>query len=181
MKRFCLILLFFIFFAFGGLDVRIEYAFAASNSDTVQILLQVMEKYYPVRITLLDKDKKPIVGAKITLYSSPITKYTDERGVVVFEDVPQGEHRIVVEYDGQIGEQKVILSGQAETFDFHITLNPVTLNAGLITQLKKVIPFMTALEKAPSIIQIIMVVILWVSSVIVSVLIALLINAKRKR
>lgn len=181
MKKLCLILLFFVFFAFGGLNVRIERAFAASGSDTVQILLQVMEKYYSIKITLLDKDKKPIVGAKITLYSTPITKYTDENGIVVFDDVPQGEHRIVVEYDGQIGEQKVVLSGQTESFDFRITLSPVAPIAGPVTQLEKVIPFMAALEKAPSVIQVIMVLILWVSSVVASVFIALLIRAKRKK
>ncbi|PIU68766.1 hypothetical protein COS81_02715 [candidate division WWE3 bacterium CG06_land_8_20_14_3_00_42_16] len=95
---------------------------AASTKSTIQILLEVKEKLYQIKVTILDESGEPIEGAKVTLYSEPITKYTDENGVVVFENVSPGEHRIVVEHEGQIGEQKVVLSGQVETFDFRVKL-----------------------------------------------------------
>ena len=87
---------------------------------------QQQQRYdvYDVRVSVVDTNKKPVEGAKVTLYSEPITKYTDKNGIVVFENVSAGKHKIVVEHKGQIGESNVVLSGQMETFGFQITLAP---------------------------------------------------------
>jgi hypothetical protein len=95
------------------------YSAKAPASEETQL-----QQGYDVRISVVDTNKKPVEGAKITLYSEPIAKYTDKNGIVVFENVSAGEHKIVVEHKGQIGESRVVLSGQVETFDFRITLEP---------------------------------------------------------
>jgi hypothetical protein len=84
-----------------------------SASNTVQVSLVVKQKLYPIKITLLDENKKPIVNAKVTLYSTPVTEYTDKTGTVVFEDVVFGTHRIVIEYKGKISEQTIDMGDQA--------------------------------------------------------------------
>jgi hypothetical protein len=124
MKKLCSILFITILLVLAGSGLFRQQVSATSTKSTIQILLEVEEKFYRIKVTVSDENKNPIEGARVTLYSEPITQYTDENGVVVFEDVSQGEHRIVVEHKGQIGEQKVVLSGQVETFDFRITLEP---------------------------------------------------------
>lgn len=124
MKKLCSILFITIFLILTVSGSVSRPAFATSAKSKIQIILEVKEKLYQIKVTILDENGKPIEEAKVTLYSEPITKYTDKNGVVIFENVSQGEHRIVVEHKGQIGEQKVVLSGQVETFDFRITLEP---------------------------------------------------------
>ena len=65
---------------------------AASTKSTIQILLEVKEKLYQIKVTILDESGEPIEGAKVTLYSEPITKYTDGDGVVIFENVSPGSN-----------------------------------------------------------------------------------------
>lgn len=125
MKKLCSILFITIFLVLAVSGLFRQQVSAVSSKNTIQILLEVKEKLYQIKVTILDENKNPIEGAKVILYSDPITKYTDKNGIVIFENVSQGEHRIVVEHKGQIGEQKVVLSGQMETFDFRITLEPI--------------------------------------------------------
>ena len=123
MKKLCLVFIIVLLLLTVSGSVS-RPVFAASTKNTIQILLEVKEKLYQIKVTILDESGEPIEGAKVTLYSEPITKYTDGDGVVIFENVSPGEHKIVVEHKGQIGEQRVVLSGQVETFDFRITLEP---------------------------------------------------------
>ena len=41
---------------------------AASTKSTIQILLEVKEKLYQIKVTILDESGEPIEGAKVTLY-----------------------------------------------------------------------------------------------------------------
>jgi hypothetical protein len=50
-----------------------------------------------------DEDGNPVAGVKVTLYSDPITAYTDDDGIAVFNDVPEGDHHVEVDY----GKQKI--------------------------------------------------------------------------
>ena len=124
MKKLCSILFITILLLLTLSGLFRQQVSAASSKSSVQILLEVKEKLYQIKVTILDEDGKPIYKARVTLYSEPITKYTDVDGVVIFENVSPGEHRIVVEHNGQIGEQKVFLSGQVETFNFRAKLEP---------------------------------------------------------
>lgn len=113
-----------IILALFGLGRFAQPVMAVSSQDTVQIKIEVEEKFYQVKVTILDQAWEPIEGAKVTLYSSPITRFTNTQGLVVFDNVPRGEHRIVVEHKGQIGERKIVLTGPTEEFDLRVTLEP---------------------------------------------------------
>ena len=84
---------------------------------------------YTVKVKVVDTDKKPVENAKVTLYSDPKETTTNENGEAVFEDIEKGEHRLVVAYKGQVGEQNLNLKGEVEEFDFTIQIkatNPLT-------------------------------------------------------
>jgi hypothetical protein len=54
-----------------------------------------------VRVLVLDKNGKPIEGAKVTLHSTPRVAYTGVDGYAIFRDVEVGDHHVVVAYRGQ--------------------------------------------------------------------------------
>lgn len=120
----------FVFWAgalFPGETVR-----AAASEDTLQVLLTVEEKQYQLMMTLLDEDGNPIEGAKVTLYSEggeegeEYVEYSDERGVVKFEDITIGQYRVVIEYDGKRIEQKITLGGEKSVLNFIISVDTRT-------------------------------------------------------
>lgn len=63
-----------------------------------------------ISIRIVDKNNRPIVGAKVTLYSDPKVTYTDENGNAFFNGVETGQHRVVVDYEGFQSEQSVFLN-----------------------------------------------------------------------
>jgi hypothetical protein len=89
---------------------------------------------YPLTIKVVDTNKKPVVGATVTLHSTPQTTKTDSNGVATFANVAQGQHRVEIAYGGQKGEQVIDVtpSNANETvskFDFTIQIkstNPLT-------------------------------------------------------
>jgi hypothetical protein len=56
-----------------------------------------------VRFQIVDKDSRPIPNLPVTLHSDPRSGVTNADGVVVFSDVPTGEHTLVFAY----GEEEV--------------------------------------------------------------------------
>ncbi len=54
---------------------------------------------YVVGIKVLDANKKPVVGAKVTI--NGVTKTTDNTGVAGFTDMPEGNYKAEIEYDGK--------------------------------------------------------------------------------
>lgn len=74
-----------------------------------------------VEVTVVDESLKPIGEARVEIHSDPQVGYTDERGVVLFENVPKGEHTIKIAYANFTGEQKVTLEGDTvKEFKFEI-------------------------------------------------------------
>lgn len=75
-----------------------------------------------VEIIVVDTNKKAVEGAKVTLHSIPRIAFTDKYGKVVFENVESGDHRIVVSYRGQEGEQAIKLDQSISEFQFKIQI-----------------------------------------------------------
>jgi len=91
---------------------------------------KIKEEGYTVKVKVVDINKNPVKGAKVTLYSEPKKAFTDEKGMATFYNVKKGEHKIVIAYKGQTGEQKVNLEGEVKEFNFTIQMkqtNSLTL------------------------------------------------------
>lgn len=79
---------------------------------------------FQVKIKVVDENKEAVLGASVTLHSTPREATTDSDGVATFDNVEPGEHRVVVAFNGQSGEQKINVSGDSEidAIDFTIQI-----------------------------------------------------------
>ena len=87
---------------------------------------RIREEGYVVQVKVVDEQENPVEGAKVTLYSEPREKITNEQGIALFERVEPGEHRVVIAYDNQVGEQQITLEGEeVKRFELTIRVKPV--------------------------------------------------------
>lgn len=77
---------------------------------------------YIVNVKVLDKNKKPVAGAKVTIHSKVQEAITNKEGVVEFKNVEQGEHKVFIAYDNFEGQQTVNLTGDVKQFDLSVTV-----------------------------------------------------------
>lgn len=87
---------------------------------------------YKVVLTVLNTDGSVSPDTKVTLTSTPRTARTDSKGVVQFDNVEPGEHRIEVELPGAKSETTIKLDGKQELFELSIIkpeLGPNTTGA----------------------------------------------------
>ena len=75
-----------------------------------------------VEVVIVDTNKNPIEGATVTLHSTPRTTTTDKDGKAIFENVEPGPHKLVVNYQGQEGEQEINLDESIAEFQFKIQI-----------------------------------------------------------
>lgn len=75
-----------------------------------------------VRIKVVNEKKNPVQGAKVTLYSTPRELSTDEKGTALFDKVEPGEHRVLIAYKGQTGEQKINVRQDSEVEEVDFTI-----------------------------------------------------------
>lgn len=95
---------------------------------------------YTVKVKVVDEKKDPVQGAKVILHSEPREEITDKQGIALFNNVEKGEHRILIAYQNQEGEQKINLEGEVREFDFTILIKqtnpflspPVILAMGIL-------------------------------------------------
>jgi fibronectin-binding autotransporter adhesin len=111
-----------------------ETATTGGTSTTAQPTEQIK---VDVAIKVLDDDQKPVVGAQVTLHSEPRYATTDDKGVANFKDVPTGSHRVVIAYNGKVGEKEIVVSGTAEN-NVAIAASPIPVD--LTIQLKDTKP-----------------------------------------
>jgi len=80
---------------------------------------------YDVRVEVTDSNNNPVIGAEVTLYSESRTAYTNDQGFAFFENVEQGQHRVVIVYDGYEGEENIFLEGEdVKTFYLKVEVEP---------------------------------------------------------
>lgn len=63
-----------------------------------------------VEVTILDDNKQPVKGVKVTLHSEPKTAVTNEKGVATFSDVEPGDHVATAEINGAKREQPLTVT-----------------------------------------------------------------------
>lgn len=83
---------------------------------------------YDVKIKVVDTDKKAVKGAKVMLFSTPREAITDKDGVALFKNVEPGEHRVVISYKWQTGEQKINLQENMEVDEIDFTIQIQSTN-----------------------------------------------------
>lgn len=114
---------------------------------------------FDVNITVTDQELKPVGGAIVTLHSTPKEATTNEDGVATFTGVEQGEHRVIIAYNNYEGEQTINLTPDENTKEFNIN---VTIQTKNVLFSKEVIT------------------IVGVSVLVITVLLVLLVRAKKK-
>lgn len=77
---------------------------------------------YEVNIKVVNTDKEPVKGAKVTLHSDPRETTTDENGLASFTNVESGDHKVLIAYNNFEGEQSINLSGSSKEFNLNITV-----------------------------------------------------------
>lgn len=79
-----------------------------------------------IQIKVVNTDKNTVKGAKVTLFSTPKEAKTDKDGIALFKNVEPGEHRVLISYKWQTGEQKINLQENMEVceIDFTIQIKP---------------------------------------------------------
>jgi len=118
---------------------------------------QFQENGYTVKIKVVDKQNKPVTGAKVTIHSKVQETITNKEGIAEFNNVEHGEHEILIAYNNFQGEQSLNLTGEAKSFDLQITIHQ-----------KGEIPVMLTYK------------IIAIMGLVIILLISLLIKAKRK-
>lgn len=89
---------------------------------------ELKEIGYDVKIKVVDTDKKAVKGAKVMLFSTPKEAKTDKDGVALFKNVEPGEHRVVISYKWQTGEQKINLQENMEVDEIDFTIQIKSTN-----------------------------------------------------
>jgi len=75
---------------------------------------------YEMHVKVLNRNNTPVVGATVTIHSTPRQEITDSNGIAQFQNVEPGQHQISINYDGFKGEQSIALEGNTKRFDVEI-------------------------------------------------------------
>lgn len=83
-----------------------------------------VKKGYTVVIKVSDPQGHPVEGAKVELRSTPRDSTTDRNGAAVFQNVEEGNHKVLVSYNSHTGEQNINLTGDVKEIDLNIQIKP---------------------------------------------------------
>jgi len=75
---------------------------------------------YDVKVKVTDTSNIPVEGAKVTMHSKVQEATTDKNGIALFHNVEQGDHKVLIAYDGYKGEQSLNLTGEIKEFDLNV-------------------------------------------------------------
>jgi len=98
------------------------------NSDEESILETESAEGYKVKVKVLDTDKKPVEGAKVTIHSKVQEAITDKDGIAQFTNVEPGDHKVLIAYENFEGEQSINLSGDVKEFALNVTVQEKPLS-----------------------------------------------------
>jgi len=79
-------------------------------------------KEYDINVKVVDTNKKPVEGAKVTIHSVAKEALTNKQGIAVFKNVESGNHKVIIAYKSFTGEQSLNLSGNFKTVDLNVTV-----------------------------------------------------------
>lgn len=90
-----------------------------------------------LKVVVIDENNKPVVGASVTVHSTPRTAATDDTGTATFANVENAQHSITIDYQGKTSETPIDLS--AATKEMSVTIlkpgSAATTTAGTTNQL----------------------------------------------
>lgn len=82
---------------------------------------------HTVIVKVIDTNKNPVSGATVELHSTPRSTVTDDDGIARFENVERGNHKIVINQNGQIGEQFISVDDdENQEYQFTVEIKPVS-------------------------------------------------------
>ena len=76
----------------------------------------------PVQIYVVDSTGKPVVNAKVNLFTVSQGAYTNAQGVAEFANIPTGQYRITVEFNNVKIETDIEVKSLSKKNEFKITL-----------------------------------------------------------
>lgn len=136
-------MLFFLISVFTTSTMSRQPAMASSSATSSEVYLTVDGSIHIVEVMVIDSDKNPVEQVKVTLYSDPAVRYTNKEGIVTFEGVLSGDHRVVVEHNEVVMEKEVEVGGSDETVRFVIEITEpdsgLPVVTGIVTGAKKAI------------------------------------------
>ena len=98
----------------------------------------VDHRYEEVTVHLTTAEGRPMQGANLTLLSEPKEAVTDETGTAVFQDVPTGDHTLLIAFGEFRGTQKLFLNQDVPDLSVFVVpelkegLSPIWLVAAFI-------------------------------------------------
>lgn len=92
------------------------------SSNEVPVIENNSVEGYKVKVKVLDSDKKPVEGAKVTIHSKVQEMITDKDGIAQFTNVEAGDHKVLIAYNNFEGEQSVNLTGDVKEFALNVTV-----------------------------------------------------------
>lgn len=105
-------------FGSGSAGQTFYYAVVITDANGNQSQTEVeavKTKGIPVKITVVDKDKKPLKNKTVTLHSDPITVKTDSNGVASINDAAPGNHTLRYTSGGKVYSQPVVIADNVQT------------------------------------------------------------------
>lgn len=66
---------------------------------------------HDVNVKVTDVNHKPVVGAMVTIHSTPQISKTDQNGIAHFSNVEEGNHQVIIAYGNYQGEENINLAG----------------------------------------------------------------------
>lgn len=77
-------------------------------------------KVAEVQIKIVDSSNNPIPNAKVTLEDGTVA-YTNSEGVVVFENIAEGQKNLKVEYNNKVEEKQITVSKDSSTVSVKVS------------------------------------------------------------
>jgi hypothetical protein len=77
---------------------------------------------YDVKVKVVDTEKKPVEGAKVTIHSKVQETITNKDGIAEFKNVEVGDHKVLIAYNNFEGEQAINLTGNVKEFVLNVTV-----------------------------------------------------------
>jgi LysM repeat protein len=105
-----------------GWELKVNCGKQISTSGTQNTPAAEAQGDYDVKIKVVDTNKKPVEGAKVTIHSKVQETVTNKDGIAQFKNVEAGDHKVLIAYNNFEGEQSVNLTGNVKEFDLNVTV-----------------------------------------------------------
>ncbi len=118
------------------LKIKCDSSKTKENQMEKESFDSAQDKTYDVDVKVTDEENNPVGGASVTLHSTPRQAKTNDKGIATFKEVEKGEHTVIIAYNGDTGEQKMVLaaSDNVKRYELNVKiqrrnplLEPVTL------------------------------------------------------